>query len=129
MKFDGQLLPEHKHLTGVSADTPTGQSADVVFTRDHALIRRWAQQRRAEPATGEATTSGPATVNVNDGGAGVRFNFPGAGLFRTISWDEWFANFDRHGLAFVCDNDEAEGGRLSNRYRIVKASELEPPAE
>jgi len=123
MKYDGELLPEHRHLTGVSAESPAGQSADVVFTRDHDVIEQWARKRRAEPATGEATSTGPATMNVNDGGAGVRFNFPGAGVYRPITWEEWFANFDRHELAFVYDNDD-QSGRLSNRYRIVKASEV-----
>ena len=123
MKYDGELLPEHRHLTGVSAESPAGQSADVVFTRDHDVIEQWARKRRAEPATGEATSTGPATMNVNDGGAGVRFNFPGAGVYRPITWEEWFANFDRHELAFVYDNDD-QSGRLSNRYRIVRASEV-----
>ena len=57
------------------------------------------------PATGEATASGPATVDVKDGGAGVRFNFPGTGAYRPIEWHEWFENFDPHECAFVFDND------------------------
>jgi hypothetical protein len=93
----------------------------VVFTRDHDLIRNWAAQRQAEPATGEATSSGPATSKVNDGGAGIRFNFPGVGLFRPIDWDEWLANFDRHECAFVYDDEPAKPP--STRYRIVKADE------
>ncbi len=121
MKFEGQLLPEQKRVSEVRADGPQ-PSADVVATRDHEVIRRWAAKHHAEPATGEATTSGPATVNVNDGGAGIRFTFPGTGQFRPISWDEWLANFDRHSCAFVYENDSAEG-HLTYRYRIVKAAE------
>ena len=79
------------------------------------------QKRQAAPATGEATASGPATVDVKDGGAGVRFNFPGTGAYRPIEWDEWFENFDRHDCAFVFDNDGST--QMSSRYRIVKASE------
>lgn len=74
-------------------------------TRDKHLIRLWAERHRAEPATGEQTASGPRTVAVNDGGAGIRFNFPGAAPFRPISWDEWFDNFDRNRLVFVFDED------------------------
>ena len=66
----------------------------ALMTRNHDVIRAWAERHKAEPATGEATASGPATVNVNDGGAGVRFNFPSAARFRPISWEEWFENFD-----------------------------------
>jgi hypothetical protein len=121
MKFEGQLLPEQGHLTRVRTDTPLDAATQVVFTRDHEVIKQWALRRQAEPATGEATASGPATVEVKDGGAGVRFNFPGTGTYRPISWDEWLENFDTHECAFVYDNDST--GPLSNRYRIVKAAD------
>ena len=100
---------------------PLAPSEHVVFTRDHDIIRDWANSRQARPATGEATASGPATVDVKDGGAGVRFNFPGTGAYRPIEWDEWFENFDQHQCAFVYDKEGSTPP--SNRYRIVKASE------
>lgn len=96
-------------------------SSRVVFTRDHGVIKRWAAERQAEPATGQASSSGPATSKVNDGGAGIRFNFPGVGAFRPIGWDEWLANFDAHECAFVYDDQLTQPP--SNRYRIVKAAE------
>jgi hypothetical protein len=77
-------------------------------TRDREAIRSWARLHDAEPATGEATTSGPSIVDVNDGGAGIRFNFPGFGRFRPISWDEWFDHFDRYHLMFVYADEPAE---------------------
>ena len=80
----------------------------ALMTRDHDVIRQWAERHKAEPATGEATSSGPATVDVNDGGAGVRFNFPSAARFRPISWDEWFANFDTNELTFVYEEEVAD---------------------
>jgi hypothetical protein len=121
MKAQGQVLPEHGQISRVRADMPLAPSEHVVFTRDHDIIRDWAAKRQAAPATGEATASGPATVDVKDGGAGVRFNFPGTGAYRPIEWDEWFENFDRHQCAFVFDNDASTP--LSSRYRIVKAAE------
>jgi hypothetical protein len=121
MKLEGQLLPEQPNIAGVSVGSPADASNHVVFTRDHDVIKRWAQKRHAEPGTGEATSSGPATVNVQDGGAGIRFNFPGASPYRAIAWEEWLDNFDRHECAFVFDNDS--DGTVSNRYRIVKAWE------
>jgi hypothetical protein len=45
---------------------------------------------------------------VADGGAGIRFNFPGMSRFRPIGWDEWLENFDRHGLVFVYEEDVAD---------------------
>ena len=122
MKYEGQLLPDQKRISEVRAEGGLETAAHVVATRDHEVIRRWAAARHAEPATGEATASGPATRNVNDGGAGIRFNFPGAGLFRPITWDEWFVNFDRHLCAFVYENDEKDGPK-SHRYRIVRAAD------
>jgi hypothetical protein len=118
-----ELLPEsRRHIPDVRNDTAVDPSTAVLSTRDHDVIRQWAEKRQAHPATGEATRSGPATVKVADGGAGVRFNFPGQGLFRPISWDEWFENFDQHGCAFVYDNELA-GASPSTRYRIVKAAD------
>ena len=90
-------------------------------SRDIDVHRAEAAKRQAEPATGEATASGPATVDVKDGGAGVRFNFPGTGTYRPIEWDEWLQNFDDHECAFVFDNDAS--APMSSRYRIVKAAE------
>ena len=119
---EGQLLPQSTRIPGVDADSAPNTRGRVVFTRDHAVIKEWAAKHRAEPATGEATRSGPATVNVQDGGAGIRFNFPGTSLFRPISWDEWLANFDGHDCAFVFDNEDGDAP-LSNRYRIVRAAE------
>lgn len=90
-----------------SADTLGADHASIA-TRDHEAIRQWGARHRAEPATGEATASGPATVHVHDGGAGIRLNFPGAGRFRPITWDEWFENFERHHLTFVYEEEIAD---------------------
>lgn len=116
----GPLLPEEHHIPEVRGDA--NESAPVLATRDHEVIRRWAALRQAEPATGEATGSGGATVDVKDGGAGIRFNFPGLGRFRQISWDEWFGNFDLHELLFVFDGETGQQPP-SSRYRIVKAED------
>jgi hypothetical protein len=81
---------------------------EMVATRDPQLIREWAARRDAEPATGQATRSGPAIINIQDGGAGIRFNFPGAARFRPISWEEWFEHFDAHHLVFVHPDEPRE---------------------
>ena len=89
----------------IEADHAQDQS---LATRDHDIIRAWAARHSAEPATGEATTSGPATVDVNDGGVGIRFNFPGVGRFRPISWEEWFEHFDGNHLVFIYEEEVAD---------------------
>jgi|SRR5688572_10311791 hypothetical protein len=121
---DSPLLPENVPIVLLSADNENRHSeVATVATRDHELIRRWASRRQAEPATGERTASGEATVSVTDGGAGIRFNFPAAGRFRPISWDEWFANFEAHDLVFVYERD-APHQSLSYRYRLTKRDAL-----
>ena len=95
-------------------------------TRDHELIRAWADHHGAEPATGEATASGPAVLDVNDQGAGIRFNFPAVARFRPVDWDEWLACFDRDSLVFVFESGGGEGETTLDRfggafYRLVTA--------
>lgn len=124
MEPKGPLLPQKGRVPVVTADSPQTTGDKTIATRDHAVIRRWAARRKAEPATGEATASGPSTVKVSDGDAGVRFNFHGASPFRPIGWDEWLENFDRHKLLFVYE-EQAPDGAPSMRYRLVKAEEWE----
>ena len=113
------LLPEEEPVRRVDTSDAEKQSPGKVLTTDNReLIRDWAAKRAAEPATGETTQSGPATIDVRDGGAGIRFNFPGAARFRPISWEEWFDNFTRHDLMFVYERD-APGQTPSARYRLV----------
>jgi hypothetical protein len=122
MTSKDQSPPDPARVRNVkSIGTVLEGAAQLVFTRDHDLIRRWAAERHAEPATGEATSSGPATFKVNDGGAGIRFNFPGVSVFRPISWEEWLTNFDEHDCAFVFDSKSSRP--LSSGYRIVKAED------
>lgn len=118
------LLQDGDSVRRVDLDSSVEQqSGEVVATDDHALIREWATRHDAEPATGEGTESGPATIDVRDEGAGIRFNFPAAARFRSITWDEWFENFRRHDLMFVYEADAAERPR-SNRYRLVPRQKL-----
>jgi hypothetical protein len=78
------LWPDTEPIRRVDYRTEGEQPAgSIVATDDQQLIREWAEQHNAEPATGEATQSGPATIDVQDGGVGIRFNFPAVGRFRT----------------------------------------------
>ena len=103
----------------VGAEPP----GSIVATDDHDLIREWARLHSAEPATGEATASGPATVHVQDGGAGIRFNFPAAARFRPISWEEWFHNLHEHDLLFAYER-QVPGTPPDPRYELVPKSRL-----
>ena len=99
----------------------------VVATRNHDLIRAWARRNSAEPATGEETPTGHAKVDVHDGGARIRFNFPAAAFYRPISWEEWLALFDRDRLVFVSEPEDASTGvygrQSKSYYRLLPAGE------
>lgn len=119
------LLDDEDPIRQVDQNDATEQQpGDVMATDDHELIRQWAARHSAEPATGEATRSGPATRSVQDGGAGIRFNFPGAGAFRPITWDEWLQHFTQHDLLFVYEED-VPGRPPNNRYRLVPRQKLQ----
>lgn len=121
------LLPQHDPIPFIDASNEdTHPELKVCATRDHELIRRWARRHQAEPATGEATESGPSTLSLNDAGAGIRFNFPGVERFRQLEWAEWFGNFDRHTLVFVYERDDANA--LSYRYRLLPLDRLQDVA-
>lgn len=118
------LLPDDDPVRRVDVHSSTEQPPGAVLaTDDHDLIRQWAARHDAEPATGEATQSGPATLDVKDEGTGIRFNFPAAARFRPITWDEWFDNFTRHDLLFVFERDAPERTPTA-RYRLVPRKKL-----
>lgn len=124
MSLDEQLLSDHAHIKNVTRDAPGEPGDTILATRDHAVIREWARVFSAEPATGEESSSGSATsLRVADGGTGLRFNFPGIGRFRTISWTEWLDHFNRHDLTFVFENPGARTPP-SARFRIVATHDL-----
>jgi hypothetical protein len=116
MQIKGPLLPRQGRAADVTKDGPEDTGAETVATRDRDVIRRWAERRHAEPATGEGV------LNVNDGGAPIRFNFPGAARFRDLTWDEWFHRFEQDHFTFVYE-ERAPDGSLSSRYRIVHAED------
>jgi hypothetical protein len=109
MEQKGQFSTTRDPLsTDPKAPSHEHREIRALMTRDHGVIKQWAERHSAQPATGEATASGPATAQVNDGGAGIRFNFPSVARFRPITWEEWFENFDRHGLTFVYEEEVAD---------------------
>jgi hypothetical protein len=86
-----------------------GQS---LITTDHEVIRRWAEARRARPATVPGTEHG--------GRPGVlQFDFPGYGGERleSIDWEDWFRSFDQRKLRFIYQ-EHVKDGKESNFFRL-----------
>jgi hypothetical protein len=125
---NGPLLPQQGRVPVVKSTGPSGDLATrTVATRDPDVIRRWADARQARPATGQQTATGPSSaVSVHDGGAGIRFNFPGVSPFREITWEEWLEHLSEHDLLFVFE-EQTPAGPPSNRYRLVRARVWDGP--
>jgi len=84
----------------------------ALATRNHEVIKKWAAQRQATPATVPGTE--------HEGRPGVlRFNFPGYGgqSLQEISWDDWFQTFETRQLTFIYQ-EHLKNGRLSNFFKM-----------
>ena len=72
MKNQDPSIPDKGTVSIPTAEVqPRPARGWSMATRDPDVIRAWAARHGAEPATGEATSSGPATVQVNDGATTV----------------------------------------------------------
>jgi hypothetical protein len=88
--------------------------SEVIRTKSHDEIRRWAEARDGRPAIVEGTDAEvPGGVLRIDFGAGELDE-----SLREVTWDDFFQTFDQHGLKFVCA-EEAEDGSPSRFCRIV----------
>ena len=82
---------------------------------DHNQIREWAESHGARPACVKGTGG------KNDAGM-LRLDFPGYSgeqSLQTISWNDWFRQFDRNHLALLVQDGGARGGRMSNFNKLV----------
>ncbi|HEX7969343.1 MAG TPA: hypothetical protein VF502_14075 [Stellaceae bacterium] len=96
--------------------------ATTKVTTDHETIRRWAEERGAKPAAVRSTR------RKDDPGI-IRLEFPGAPHaddenLEEISWDDWFKKFDEANLAFVYE-DETADGKKSSFNKLVSRETIE----
>ena len=79
--------------------------ADTKVTTDHREIRRWIEERGGRPATVRRTeTKGEPGI--------LRVDFPGYSgedSLEEIEWDAFFEKFDEEGLAFLYQDETADG--------------------
>ena len=83
-----------------------------LVTRNHDVIKHWAEERGAKPSTVPGTEHG-------DHLGVLRFNFPGYGGkdLEEVSWDEWFKTFDDRDLVFLYQ-EHLKSGDQSNFFRF-----------
>lgn len=85
---------------------------DAVVTRDHEAIRAWAEKRGGRPALVE-----PTRGKRSGGLLRLDFGAPDENL-KEVSWDEFFAVFDKSGVGFL-HQDQTKSGRLSRFNKFV----------
>jgi len=87
--------------------------SDAKTTTDHAAIRKWAEARGARPTTVGGTGS-------KDEPGVLRLDFdPKDAELRQISWDDFFAKFDKEKLAFLYQEQTADGS-VSRFHKFVQ---------
>jgi hypothetical protein len=109
---DERKLAEELHAKWIaSPDDRADRDGQTLATKSHDVIRQWAEQRNARPATATRGPDGePRTL---------RFDFDEAtdGL-ESIEWDDWLGVFDERNLAFLYQERKADGNE-SNFFRLV----------
>ena len=94
-----------------SPDEEPEREGRSLATTSHEVIRQWAQDRDAVPATVEGTEHG-------DHLGVLRFDFGGdSEQLRHVSWDEWFETFDARQLNFLYQETRKDGTQ-SNFFRL-----------
>ena len=98
------------------ASVKTSSKGLSKMTTDHIIIKKWATERGAKPATVVGTGGKEAGV--------LRLMFSGysAGSSKSlqeISWDEFFKTFDENNLALIYQ-DKTKSGVKSNFNKFVK---------
>lgn len=99
--------------------------ATTVTMTDHEKIRDWAAARMGSPAIIDVSAEGgtqPMLRIVFDQAAyqdqDQPERAPNAGGVELVEWDEWFAIFDRHGLALVVAEDSP--GVRENFHELIR---------
>ena len=112
-KYADQLSPSTKrskwiHSTNEREDRP-GQS---LATRSPEVIKHWAEERNATPATVPGTEHG-------DHSGVLRFDFPGYGgrTLQKVNWDQWLKTFQDRQLVFLFQ-EHKKNGDVSNFFRF-----------
>lgn len=104
-KYGDELSDSTKRAQWIeSPGEKPDHDGQTLATRNHDVIRHWAEERNAVPATVSGTEHG-------DHLGVLRFNFPGYGGqdLQEVSWDEWFKTVDDRKLVFVFQDKKSDG--------------------
>lgn len=105
-------------------DTPAAGTADhhervLTGTKDHDVIRQWAEDRHATPAAAPSTDE-----DVRLGHLRFDLDFgQDLEVLEHVEWDEWFVAFDERGLTFFYEEEARPDGSPSNYFHLEAAGE------
>ncbi len=88
------------------------RKGQTLVTRSPEVVKHWAEERKATPATV------PGTEHGNQLGV-LRFDFPGFGgrNLQQVSWDQWLDTFKKRNLVFIFQ-EHKRSGEMSNFFRF-----------
>ena len=75
-------------------------------TTNHEEIKQWVEERGGTPAIVKGTEKGDSAL--------LRIDYPGYSgedTLEAIEWDEFFEIFDENKLAFLYQDETADGGK------------------
>ncbi len=95
-----------------SPDEHADRNGQTLATKNHDVIRRWAKERDAVPATVASTERGnrPGVLR-------FRFGDSESGRLEKIDWKDWFQTFDERDLTFLYQ-ERLRNGNQSNFFRF-----------
>ena len=110
----GAVAEELGKESAVDRETKSATVASSFRTRDHDVIRQWAESRGGSPADVEGTGDG--------GGAGVlRIEFRDEdGRLEDVSWDAFFETFDTSDVDFLYQERTSDGS-VSRFHKFVRS--------
>ncbi|MCB2053144.1 MAG: hypothetical protein KDE35_02735 [Geminicoccaceae bacterium] len=89
--------------------------SEAATTTDHETIRNWVEARGGRPARVGATADGEP----GSGRGGVlRIAFEDEDDLEQLSWDDFFAIFEKNDLAFL-HQDQTSNGSTSRFFKFV----------
>lgn len=109
---DGLSKTTHRAKWIHTPDEEPDRNGQTLATRDHDVIRAWAEERRGTPVTASRGPGGRPRV--------LRFDFEQNGRderLEPIGWDEWFSVFDDRDLVFLYQERRRDGSQ-SNFFRL-----------
>lgn len=94
--------------------------ASAETTTDHDTIKAWVEQRGGRPARVRVTAPGKEDARKGSGGIlRIDFQEPDEAL-EGISWEEFFATFEKNKLAFLYQETVANSDAESRFFKFVE---------